>query len=209
MVNMNNLHGTSLSPTELASKLNEVGWFVSGGRALNLVYLVAVTNVRVLGRTLEIECGDQTFEVPTDMIFLTSPSAIDVWETFMEKRQHKKIEGGGSYEVPGVRKLLWLSNPPLEEIARRDREAQADRDRQEREARRAEYEEVTQRRIETARLEFITELKHKFIGKKLTKIEVGADWINLEFEDGSKLSVTLEGEPYEESHISVNSTPLT
>ena len=193
-----------LSATELVNKLNESGWIVSGGhqaRELGFSPKLPVVRASLLGETLKIESDDRSFEVPSNNIALTDPWTVEIRHTFMRSQQRKKIEGGGWHEVPAVRVSLRVSNPTLEETIRQDREAQAQREKEGRKCSEAEVREA-------ARQQFVAKLTSEFVGKKLTKIDVIDEGLHIEFEDGSKLSMQLDGgDPYD-AWINVNNISL-
>lgn len=199
-----NRHSTSLSSTELVSKLNEGGWVVSGGhqaRGLGFSPKLPVVNASLLGETLKIETGDRSFEVPSNNIGLTDPWTVEIRHTFMRNQQRKKIEGGGWHEVPAVGVALRVSNPTLKETICKDREARAQREKEERERCEAEAHEA-------ARQQFVAKLTSEFVGKKLAKIDVIGEDLHIEFEDSSKLSAQLDGGDTYNAWINVNDISL-
>lgn len=194
---------TSLSSTELVSKLNEGGWVVSGGhqaRELGFSPKLPVVKASLLGETLKIEAGDRSFEVPSDNIYLFNPWTVEIRCMYMRRQQRKRDEGGGWHEVPVVGVTLRVSNPALEETIRKDREARAQHEEEERKRRVAEAREG-------ARQQFVAKLTSEFAGRTLTKIDVIGEDLYLEFEDGSRLSVQLEGEAFN-AWINVNDISL-
>lgn len=198
-----NRHGRMLSSTELVNKLNEGGWIISGGYQVREVRFAKfpVVKASLLGETLKIETRDRSFEVPSNNIVLIDPWIVEIRNTFMRNQQRKKIEGGGWHEVPTVGIALRMSNPTLEETIRKDCEARVQRERQERERREAEAHEV-------ARQQFVAKLTSEFVGKKIAKIEVIGENLYIEFEDGSRLSVQLDGGDTYDAWVSVNNISL-
>ncbi len=59
-----------------------------------------------------------------------------------------------------------------------------------------------------ARQRFVAKLKNEFVGKKLVNIDVIGEDLSLEFEDGSKLSVELDGGDTCDAWINVNEVSL-
>ncbi len=194
----------SLSATDLVNKLNEGGWVVSGGhqtRELGFSPKLPVVKASLLGETLKIETGDRNFEVPSNNIGLTDPWIVEIHHTFMRNQMRKKIEGGGWHEVPTVGVALQLSNPALEETIRKKLDEQARRMTEELKRKKAEAREA-------ARQQFVAKLTSEFVGKKLTKIDVGGGDLHLEFEGGAKLSVELDGGDCYDAWINVNNICL-
>jgi len=199
-----NQHSIPLSSAELISKLNEGGWFVSGGhyvRELGFLTRFPVVEASLLGEILNIECDDVSFQVPSDNIVLTNPWVVEIRHTFMLNQQRKKIDGGGWHEVPAVRAVLRLLNPVLEETIRKDREA---RDKHEKEEQKRREMDA----YEAARQQFVAKLTGEFVGKKVTEIDVSDGGLCVGFEDGSELSIELDGGDIYDAWITVNDVSL-
>lgn len=178
-------YGTSLSPQELVNKLNEGGWIISGGHLVRETGFpkFSIIKASLHGETLKIETSERSFEVPNDNIILINRWTAEIRHTFMRNQQRKKIEGGGWHEVPAIGVALRVSNPTLEENARKARDEEVRREEEEK-ARRAAEEFAARRE------QFITSINAGFAGKKLVKIEVVKECeLRLLFEDNSMIEI--------------------
>lgn len=185
---MNPYYGKPLSASELVDKLNEGGWFVTGGRNardFGFSPKLAVIKTALDGETLKVETAERSFEAPAGNIASSDPWAIGILQTFTRQEQRKKIEGGGWREVPFVGAALLVGNPTLEVAVKKEREEQAKREKEEKE--RKAVEELNARRNN-----FIANLTAGFVGKTLVEVAVTGEYhqgLQFEFDDGSVITI--------------------
>ncbi len=114
-----------LSLAELVNKLNEGGWVVWGGREARKLGIRAgacltIIKVSLIGILVRIDTPEHSFEMPTEFISIPDPGRVYFYCMAVEKRQRKKIDGGGWYEAPVVKEALELYSPSLSEAATMD-----------------------------------------------------------------------------------------
>lgn len=207
--------GQKLSPEELVDKLNEGGWFVTGGRKFKELPagpILLVRSASFFGGAIGIQTVDENhrvlfgnggkhlFEVVSDDIALVNSCTIKIRNMATQKLQRKKVDGGGWYEVPVVGLTLLLSHEATKADIQRKKEEDCrrwDEERKLRDAKEAEEEKERERQRVIAVKEwgalFLARLEADFSGKKLVKFEgfEGAyPGVRLIFEDGSQMEIT-------------------
>lgn len=195
-----NQQSSSLSSTELVSKLNEGGWVVCAGRETGnprSFTQYPVVKASLLEAMLLIETGNRSFVVPSDNIALVYPWDIVIRREYLRREQVKKSEGGGWCEVPFMGTALRLSHLELarkaveeeqERVREREKAREEEARRQKAEKERREAEELNARREQ-----FVAGINTEFAGKKLVKIEVTDESkLRLQFEDDSTIEIDSE-----------------
>lgn len=191
-----------LSAQELVTKLNEGGWQIWGGHELKHgMQRQPVLNAYQADGKTWIAVAGYTFELKTDDVRIHDPWWIDIYQSYVTRCQRKQADGGGWHEVLVPHLGLRMMNPEMRKEITKDRVEQARQREQERKQREAEAREA-------ARQRFVAKLTNDFVSKKLASINVLGEDLYLEFDDGSKLFVELDGGDLYDAWINVNQTPL-
>jgi len=205
-----NKHHVELTPDQLLEKFNDGGWILAGGRKMREAGLkwpspsLPLVEMLLVDETLTVKAIDHSFEfeVTGNDIILTKPWNIEIRQVYMRRQQRKKVDGGGWHEVPAMGVALRFYNPTLREAIEKEQQELAQREK-------AEREHLQAVSIETARQEFVTKLTQDHVGKRLTEINVDSDGcLYLKFEDGSDISIELDGGDLYDVWINVNGISL-
>lgn len=208
-----------MNAAECLSTLNAGGWMVTGGREIGssgIKFRISVKEASLDEGKIRVVTEKGVYEAPVENIISSdNGQRIMVLGVYTKKEQKKQIDGGGwcdvEYTTPAL-KFQTHASLIAADYAREERQKRAEEElkkwHEEQRRRNEEQNRLQEEARKTRQEKFARELSDKFVGKKITEIDVVGEDLHIEFEDGSKLSVVLDGSDTYGAWIEVNNISL-
>lgn len=197
-----------LSPDELTAKLHEGGWFIYGGRdvvkidgnytrySIDKVCIEKVYFDEKAVCTLELYAGAYKLATEFENIALVNPHTIEIRRPYIRRDVIKKSLGGGYKDVPYLGKAVVLQHKALAYKAINDNEL---------------LKEKNQKRdkeiIEANQKKFLDALNAALVGKTNARVELVNESIQIQFDDGSNVTLLEESWYPLWQRVTIHSSP--